>query len=1037
LYEPLDWILIRAPLLPISAYPTSETGGVDLTRADVDGPLRAALTVGSRDLLAALDRSPASGRDAARVQRKLLRYLIRMSARPTPYGLFAGVALARWGRRTDAALAAAAPVTRTRPDMEWLWALVGTLEAIPEVRRRLRLIANPAVIVRAGRVFASEPPGAGTGGAPASPVSIRATGAVKRALELARQPIPYRRLHEELLTFAAATAEKVEQLVDELLRHNVLTTDLRPPLTCCSPAAYVVSRLDDIPAAAATRRGLAELLSALTDWDQLAPERRAPAWPHLVERVTSIHPLPASASPVQLDSALVLDGDRVHEAVGDEAAAAAELLLRLSPYPRGLPQLNSYRQAFEARYGHAREVPLLELLDAQFGLGPPVHGHGGGGGMDAQRAARRHQTLRDLALDAYRDQRHVVELDDELLARLETWTPALEEAPLSLDVSAFVAAESATALDAGDFQLVVGPNLGAGAGGRNLGRFAGLLGDEAADGLGRLADAEADLAPDCVFAEIVYAPQRPRLANVVVRAPIRRYEITLGATPGVSWERVVPLWEMVVGVRDGRFYVRWPRIDSDIVAVQGHMLNPMGAPPTVRFLLDATADAQVQLSSFDWGPAAGFPFLPRVQRGRIVLSLAQWRIDPRVDTPDLAASSPTSFAERISAWRARRFVPRAVYLAAGDNRLLLDLEEPSHLELLRDELRAVPDGATMLLEEGLPGRADAWLRGPGGGHMSELVIPVVRRREPRRTRPEVLVARRRAAHVPTNSRLCPPGGEWLYLKLYHPAMIAEELISGPLRSFAEFALAAGLAEAWFFIRYADPDPHLRVRFHGDPDTLLGPLLKAVSRWATDLMADGTCVRFSFDVYEREVERYGGPDAIRVAESIFAADSTAVPQMLELSRAELSTIDRETLAIVSIDDLLASVGLGEDQRLAWYRENASLSRADGQQYRQRQALLRRLLGSSGALAAEPGGRALERILRSRGESLAGVPGQLDALEQRDALEQPISALCASHVHLHCNRLLGGEAAIELRVLQLLRRTREGLARAPLDRERPSG
>ncbi|HEY2592663.1 MAG TPA: lantibiotic dehydratase family protein, partial [Chloroflexota bacterium] len=635
MFQPLDWALVRAPLLPVSAYPTAETGGVDLTRPDIDVPLRAALTVGSRDLLAALERPPAGRRDAARVQRKLLRYLIRMSARPTPYGLFAGVALTGWGRHTDVALAAAAPVTRTRPDMEWLWALVGSLEADPEVRRRLRLIANPSVIVRAGRVFASEPAAAGADRTPAGPVSIRATGAVRRALELARRPIPYEQLHEDLLTFAAATTEKVEQLLDELLRHNVLITDLRPPLTCSSPVAYVTTRLADIPAAASTRSDLADLLDALADWDDTALDRRPQAWPHLVESVSSIHTLPASASPLQLDAGLVLDGDRVHETVANEAAAAAELLLRLSPYPHGLPHLNSYCEAFESRYGHSREVPLLELLDPQFGLGPPTgHGHGAGG-LDPQRAARRQQALRDLALDAYRDQRFAVELDDELLARLETWSPALDEAPLSLDVSAFVAAESAAAVDAGEFQLVVGPNLGAAAGGRNLGRFAELLGHRAVAGLERLANAEADLAPDCVFAEIVYAPARPRLANVVVRPAIRHYEITIGTTPGVPWERVVPLGELVVGVRDGRFYVRWRRTDSDVVAVQGHMLNPMGAPPAVRFLLDAAAGRRVQLSSFDWGPAAGFPFLPRVQRGRIVLSLAQWRIDPPVDTPQL------------------------------------------------------------------------------------------------------------------------------------------------------------------------------------------------------------------------------------------------------------------------------------------------------------------------------------------------------------------------------------------------------------------
>ena len=66
-----------------------------------------------------------------------------------------------------------------------------------------------------------------------------------------------------------------------------------------------------------------------------------------------------------------LGGSRICNQVAREAVRAAELLLRLSPLPAGLPHLDAYRRAFEARYGPDREVPLLELLDANFGLGPP------------------------------------------------------------------------------------------------------------------------------------------------------------------------------------------------------------------------------------------------------------------------------------------------------------------------------------------------------------------------------------------------------------------------------------------------------------------------------------------------------------------------------------------------------------------------------------------------------------------------------------------------------------------------------------------
>ena len=97
--------------------------------------------------------------------------------------------------------------------------------------------------------------------------------------------------------------------------------------------------------------------------------------------------------------------------------------------------------------------------------------------------------------------------------------------------------------------------------------------------------------------------------------------------------------------------------------------------------------------------------------------------------------------------------------------------------------------------------------------------------------------------------------------------------------FANFARAAGLAEAWFFVRYADPYPHLRLRFRGDPAVLTERLMPEVTRWAGTLIRDTLCERFAFETYEREVERYGGDEGMTVAEEIFAVDSDTAAQLL--------------------------------------------------------------------------------------------------------------------------------------------------------------
>src|SRR5947209_13740613 len=98
LYEPLDTVLVRAPLLPIERFltlgPSPDTSPPDDIGLDQDAGLAprdplvlAALALGSPTLLQALERGAPAPRQAARLQGKLLRFLIRMSTRPTPYGL--------------------------------------------------------------------------------------------------------------------------------------------------------------------------------------------------------------------------------------------------------------------------------------------------------------------------------------------------------------------------------------------------------------------------------------------------------------------------------------------------------------------------------------------------------------------------------------------------------------------------------------------------------------------------------------------------------------------------------------------------------------------------------------------------------------------------------------------------------------------------------------------------------------------------------------------------------------------------------------
>jgi thiopeptide-type bacteriocin biosynthesis protein len=1008
-YGALDFALLRAPLLPVESFTSiSEelrAPAGSPTLAPIDPEIRRALSIGSPTLLDAPDRTAPDDEKAETLKSKLRRFLVRMSTRPTPYGTFAGTALSGWGGRTDVSLDGTTR-TRTRPDMDWLVRYVLALDKQPAVRAELRWIANSVVWIHYDRAIK------GTSG-----VSIAATPVVRKVLDFALTPIPYNALVERLMASAlSATAEKVERLLKQMWELGFLRTDLMPPVTTEDPLGWVRERVAPIMGGKALCVQLDALVRTVAACDTVTVSETPKALKRAIAHLEMLGQTEITM-PLQVDMALGLGGNNIASLVATEAARTAELLFELGPKRGNSSILGGYRQAFLARYGPDREVPLPELLHPEWGLGP-LEQHSGGK-VDWGQTGQRAETLQYLALRAIREGQTVVELDDVLIDKLKTSTLSEKHLPASIDLNLFILAKSRAAIDTGDFQLLVGANVGATAAGSNLGRFAALLGPRGRMALECSARREEEYHTGAVVAELAFMPSRYRSANVTVRPAVRRYEITHGVSASVDTSCVIPLNQLVVGLRNGRFYVRWPAGGMDVHVASGHMLNISQSPEEYQFLTHICQDGMMQLSWFDWGPANGFTFLPRVQSGRSILSCAQWRLDlsGRHEAP-INAAKP--FAEWLARWRTRWLVPRYVYLSWTDNRLLYDLDDPAQVEDLRGEVGLGDAQGNCLLQEALPALEHGWLPSANGGHhVVELVVSLGLNHVP--SKPAAgPVGQRIKPRVTQEFRLRPPGSDWLYLKLYGPRSGEDEFLAGPLARLCHEINDSGAADQWFFVRYADPERHVRLRFHA-PEGNVESLFSKLCAWASGLVAGGRCDKFAFDTYEREVERYGGPEGMQAAEALFAIDSRGVVDLLGLA----ARVDRVTLAVLTIDDLLCSLGLETDSaRLAWLKQTVDSRKEVGEEYRKKRDRLIDALCGAGELDPP-----VQEVLARRRSALCQVGARLAALEEEGVLTQPKALLFESYAHMHCNRI-SADQAIERRALGLLLRACEAIAHHPM-------
>lgn len=81
---------------------------------------------------------------------------------------------------------------------------------------------------------------------------------------------------------------------------------------------------------------------------------------------------------------------------------------------------------------------------------------------------------------------------------------------------------------------------------------------------------------------------------------------------------------------------------------------------------------------------------------------------------------------------------------------------------------------------------------------------------------------------------------------------------------------------WFFLRYSDPDTHVRLRvLHADAGKVLGILHRELTR----LIGLDRIHRIETDTYIPETYRYGGSDSLRAVERIFYLDSSATLDFL--------------------------------------------------------------------------------------------------------------------------------------------------------------
>ncbi len=926
-------------------------------------------------------------REVRRAVLSVMRYLLRATSRATPFGLFAGVAPAQVGSRSAAHFGDGHHAV-ARVDAEWLGGVIRRLEACHELRNRLLVVRNNLAFVRDERLVVGCQQQAGTAaGTEPVEVSVRHTAAVRTVLQATAAPIRLGDLAGKLATdFPDRPDSVIDGMLAGLVARRILITSLRPPMTTTDPLAHVIEAL--AAAGAGTVPVVADLLGALREiHTDLIRHNRAASRPEQRRdlRAGAARKMAAIVSaerPVTVD--LRLDcGVVLPHAVAREAETTAAALVRLTPHPFGFPAWQDYHHArFLERYGLRALVPVGELLHVESGLGFPA------GYRDSRVTppprpglSERDAALLALAQHAALQQTTEIVLDDTMIVDLAVGEASTARAQPHTELRFRVHAPTLDALDRGEFELAItGVSRAAGT---TTGRFLDLFDTDDRERMvstyAGLPTVSENALPVQLSCPVVHA----RTENVT-RSPAVLPHLLALAEHHTCGDKVIPLDDLAVSADVERLYLvslSQRRPVEPVVFSAVELTNH--AHPLLRFLCEISTARLAACTPFSWGAASRLPFLPRVRYRRSILSPATWALSA-TDLPGPAAPW-RDWVNSLAAWRGRFRVPAAVYLGEGDRRIRLDLDDAAHLHAVRAELDRC--GHTTVREAPDPS-VFGWI----DGRAHDIVIPLAAtaRPVPQRAWSGRAISREHG-HLPGS-------GDWLYVKLYaHPdrqtALLARHLPN---------LLSGWDSEPeWWFLRYHDPEQHLRlrIRLRGTDD--VGKAAARVAEWTAELRRLGLVGQVQWDTYYPETGRFGEAAAMAAAESVFAADSAAVIAQMRATGRRGGPHQHAVIAASMVDLAIAVTG-GVDDGMRWLIQHIRTpSLPPPAREVHRQAILLADPGDGwAALRALPGGEDIAAWWIRRRAALA---------RYRDALaatgEIAPDSVLSDLLHLHHARIAG--------------------------------
>lgn len=852
-YRFLPSLVLRTPL-----YGFKERGNMDYAALLHTEVFRKAIFLSSELLFEALHKKGFAYDTLSEKERHTVqKYANRASFRSTPFGMFAAVSLTSWQPASTASIVVTRnPSLYVKPDFS---ILPGIAASLGYTNQAMELRINQSAFtgrndIRFIRREFSELD------ARFALVAAPRNSLLRTLMRLAKRGISRLALAAAIRSETGASAEEVSDYIKELEAEQLLVSASAPNITGNDYTQELLPLLEQ------QQPVLKKILRELT-------ENRHPSLAFLSATAAKLSAYtgqkPKSSFYCVAERKAIAGGlPMKYQQQIKEGLHCLQLLSSYTPSP----DLEQFRKAFLAQY-EREEVPLLEALDPQLGIGYGSFGEMGNQvlisslGLDiaAARTAKKNQpkNLAALLMNEWMQQRKLTGLGEVAITNdhLKEISSENNSHPLPPSIAVM-------------FRVVDGQVIIESAGGASAlqmtGRFSCISSIEAF--AQEVARHEQEMNPGVVFAEIAHFCN-VHAANINRRQHLRRYEIPVLTNSTLPGNRQIPLADLMISVVDNTVVLRSRKLGKPVIPRLASAYNyTKNSLPIFRFLCDVQSQQLTTSFSLSLSSAVpGLKFYPRVRYRSCIIHLAEWHLYEEELAP-LANADPSNRIRLFRQLCAEIHLPRYVALTIHDNFIVYDLNLDAEVSALLIEIK--PMRKVALKEFIYP--QESLIKTEGGTELIGQYIATLILDEP--SYKEIPLTENRKQPVTPKDT-----GNWLYFKVYCHPLSADGILLQHLLPIVEKSIRTGIVQQWFWLRYNDPEHHLRIRLKTERRNQ-GKVFELFNHCLHKLYLSKLVHRFQTDVYKRELERYSAALIVYV-EALFHCSSNIVVRYLQKAAGE--------------------------------------------------------------------------------------------------------------------------------------------------------